>query len=262
MANKLPLHILKIGGAVVDDAPLLQEALQAFAAIPHAKILVHGGGQAANDMAKKLGITPVMLNGRRVTDQATLEVVTMVYAGWLNKSIVAQLQALDCDSLGLSGADLNVIRASLRPPKPVDYGFAGDIQAVNTERMQWLLENKVSPVCCAITHNKEGQLLNTNADTITASLATAMSKHYDVSIYYCFTKPGVMVDPDKPETIIPEINTESYRELKAAGIIKDGMLPKLENAFDALQKGVDQVIIGSVAAIHPESGIAKTVIRR
>lgn len=262
MENKTPLHILKIGGAIVDDSIQLEQALRSFAGISEAKILVHGGGQAASDMAERMGIKPVMLNGRRITDEATLQIVTMVYAGWINKSIVAQLQAIDCNSIGLSGADLNSIEASLRPPKPIDFGFAGDVEAVNTKQIDWLLQNGITPVCCPITHNKKGQLLNTNADTIASSLATGMSKLYKVSLYYCFTKPGVMEDPDKPETLIPEIKTESYRQLKNAGIIKDGMIPKLENAFRALEKGVDEVIIGSVNAIHPESNIAKTVIRR
>lgn len=262
MENKPILHLLKIGGAIVDDPVLLEEALLAFAAVPHAKILVHGGGQAANDLAQKLGIVPVMLNGRRVTDVATLDVVTMVYAGLLNKRMVARLQALNCNSLGLSGADLNIIRATLRPPHPVDYGFAGDIEEVNVFQLDQLLRLGMVPVCCAITHDQSGQLLNTNADTIASALATAMSAIYDVELYYCFTKPGVLADPDKPETVIPEIHTDNYRQLKSSGVIRDGMIPKLENAFLALERGVSRVIIGSVAAIHPDSDAVKTVIRR
>jgi len=262
MENKPILHLLKIGGAIVDDPVLLQEALGAFAAVPHARILVHGGGQVANDLAHKLGIEPIMLNGRRVTDEATLDLVTMVYAGLLNKRMVAGLQALDCNGLGLSGADLNIIRARLRPPHPVDYGFAGDIQEVNVPQLDQLLQAGIAPVVCAITHDKSGQLLNTNADTIASSLATAMSALYEVELYYCFTKPGVLADPDKPETVIPDIHTENYLQLKSSGVIRDGMIPKLENAFLALERGVSRVIIGSVAAIHPDSKVVKTVIRR
>lgn len=245
MENKTPLHILKIGGAIVDDSIQLEQALRSFAGISEAKILVHGGGQAASDMAERMGIKPVMLNGRRITDEATLQIVTMVYAGWINKSIVAQLQAIDCNSIGLSGADLNSIEASLRPPKPIDFGFAGDVEAVNTKQIDWLLQNGITPVCCPITHNKKGQLLNTNADTIAATVAVALSKHFQVSLWYCFEKQGVLEDIEDDHSVIENINPKKYALLKATHAIHSGMIPKMDNCFEALKKGVSKVKIGA-----------------
>jgi acetylglutamate kinase len=248
------LHIIKIGGKIIEEKEKLEKALHAFASIEGHKILVHGGGKRADELCLQLGIEPHMVDGRRITDAATLEIVIMVYAGLINKNIVSGLQALGCNALGLSGADGNAVLVHKREVKQIDYGFAGDIDRVNADSIQALLEAGFTPVFCAITHNGRGQLLNTNADTIAASLATALASRYKVSLTYCFEKAGVLLDPDDEHSVIRELNPEKYEEYKARGIITAGMLPKLDNAFDTLRKGVNEVIIGGLEAIGTGKG--------
>ncbi len=248
------LFLLKIGGKVLDDAAKLKEALDAFLAQEGHKILVHGGGKKATEVSQRLGIPAQMVNGRRITDAATLEVVTMVYAGLSNKVIVSLLQSMNCNAIGMSGADANAILAHKRVVKDIDYGFAGDIDAVNVSAIQTLLEGNLTPVFCAITHDGKGQLLNTNADTIATQLAIAMSEKYKVSLNFCFEKPGVLTDPSDDSSVILQINADSYQKYKSEGIISDGMIPKLDNAFDALARGVREVRIANVAGIRKRRG--------
>ncbi|WP_134091432.1 acetylglutamate kinase [Olivibacter sp. XZL3] len=239
------LSIVKIGGNIVENETALSEFTKAFAELEGRKILVHGGGKIASKLAGDLGIEAKMINGRRITDLETLKIVTMVYAGLANKSIVALLQANGCDAIGLSGADANTIRTVKRPVKEIDYGFAGDITAgsVHADRIQSLLEIGLCPVFSAITHNGEGQLLNTNADTIASALAVGLASNYDISLIYCFEKKGVLSDIKDEHSVIAKIDYPKYATLKVQGIIADGMIPKLDNAFDAISKGVKKVII-------------------
>ena len=202
--SKPILHILKIGGKLIENPPRLERLLSDFTNLNGHKILVHGGGKRASQLCHALSIEPKMIEGRRITDEPTLEIVTMVYAGLINKNIVSQLQALGCNAIGLSGADGNAILAHKRIVKTIDYGFAGDIDAVNTNTIAGLVNLNLTPVFCAITHNGKGQLLNTNADTIAATLATALVKQYDVHLKYCFEKKGVLSDPDNDDSVIPQ----------------------------------------------------------
>ncbi len=238
-----PLHITKIGGKILEDEARLDQVLRNFVNLEGHKILVHGGGKRASEMSRRLGIEPRMHQGRRITDEPALEVATMVYAGWSNKKVVSLLQAGGCDALGLSGADGNAILARKRPVGEVDYGFAGDIEEVNTGLIRHLLFAQITPVFCAITHDGQGQLLNTNADTIAARLARALTPHYDVHLHYCFEKPGVLTDPDDDDTVIARLTFDSYRQYQQQGVITDGMIPKLDNAFGALRHGVKGVVI-------------------
>lgn len=246
---KEKLKIIKIGGNVINSKEALSSFLADFSKIKDLKILVHGGGKRATEMAKELGISSKMIEGRRVTDAATLEIVTMVYAGLLNKNIAATLHKHHCDAIGLSGADANTILAHKRHVKNIDYGFAGDVDAVNTKFIQVLLEQKLTPVFCAITHNGKGQLLNTNADTIAAELGKGLSDNFEVELIYCFEKPGVLTDIENEASVIENINAEIYQKLKKDGTIADGMIPKIDNCFDALQNGVSKVIIGNPEVI-------------
>ncbi len=246
---KQKLKIIKIGGNVINDKDALSSFLTDFSKIEEPKILVHGGGKRATEILAELGLKPKMVNGRRVTDRDTLEIVTMVYAGLLNKNITAQLQQNKCNAIGLSGADANTILAHKRIVKDIDYGFAGDVDAVNSKIIKVFVENKLTPVFCAITHDKNGQLLNTNADTIAAELAKGMSKYFEVELIYCFEKLGVLADVDNDATLIEKIDFISLSFLKKANIISDGMLPKIDNCFDALQNGVSKVIIGKPKVI-------------
>lgn len=239
----MDLHILKVGGKVIDDLTLLQPILAAFLQKEGLKIIVHGGGKKASELSEKLGIPVQMVNGRRITDAAALEVATMVYAGLFNKQIVALIQALGGNALGLSGADGNVILAHRRPVKEIDYGFVGDLDEVNAEAIHRLLSAEFVPVFCAITHDGGGQLLNTNADTIASRLATAMSALYEVKLYLCLDKNGVLSNAEDNHSVIPRMNAEDYERYKAEGVVYAGMLPKLDNAFDALTQGVKEVII-------------------
>lgn len=244
------LLIIKIGGNIIDDEEKLQDFLQRFAAIDGPKILVHGGGKLASRMAEQMQIPQQMVEGRRITDAATLKIVTMVYAGYVNKNIVARLQALQCNAIGLSGADGNAMLAHKRKHPSIDYGFVGDMDKVNTALLQQLLQQNLCLVLAPITHNGEGQLLNTNADTIAQETAKALSAAYKVSLLYSFEKKGVLLDANDDNTVIPSINPGLYETLKNEGKIFAGMIPKLDNAFAALRQGVEKVIIGKAEDIH------------
>ncbi len=246
------LNIIKIGGNVIDNDSQLEIFLEKFAAVPGKKILVHGGGKIATRIASQLGVEAKMIEGRRITDEAMLDVVTMVYAGSTNKSIVAKLQKYDCDAIGLSGADANAIKSVKRPVREIDYGYVGDILAdsVNSLAIKKFLDAGFAPVFSAITHNGNGQLLNTNADTIASALAVSMSAHYETCLIYCFEKNGVLLDVNDDNSVIENITAMEYTRYKDAGIISDGMIPKVENAFDAINKGVKSVYIGNAANLH------------
>lgn len=247
--SKETLYIVKIGGNVVDDEVALYQFLTDFTSLKGRKILVHGGGKIASQVAQKLGIEVNMVNGRRITDAAMLDVVVMVYAGLANKNIVAKLQARKCNAIGLSGADANCITAHKRKHPEIDFGFVGDIDSINTNAFATLLNDNLTPVLSAITHDNNGQLLNTNADTIAASLAVAFAGLYNVHLIYCFEKNGVLQNVEDENSVIPFINSDLYRELKQQNVIAKGMLPKLDNAFDAVQSGVQKVIIGHSAQL-------------
>ena len=248
--KKEPLYIIKIGGNIIDDETKLSAFLKKFSSINGHKILVHGGGKMATRVAEAMGIKQQMIEGRRITDAETLKVVTMVYAGYINKNIVAQLQATGCNAIGLSGADGNVIcshkRAASSPSgaSGLDYGFAGDVDEINTILIQQLLQQNISLVFCPITHDKNGLLLNTNADTIAQGIAKSMSSRYNVSLIYCFEKAGVLMDAADNKSVISSINAATFLQLKEKNIIAEGMIPKLQNAFAALDAGVQQISIG------------------
>ncbi|WP_322971956.1 acetylglutamate kinase [Faecalibacter sp. LW9] len=239
------LKIIKIGGGIIDNPEELTRFLKAFSEIQEPKILVHGGGKGASKMLQQLGIEPQMVEGRRITDQATLDVVTGLYAGNLNKNIVAQLQQFGTNAVGLSGADGNVIQGVKRPVKTIDFGFVGDItlEGINTDFIQLLIDHGYTPVLCAITHNGEAQLLNTNADTIASTVAEALAIKNEVQLNFCFDKIGVLRDVNDDTTLIPTINKELYQTLKAEGVIFEGMIPKLDNAFRVIENGVKQVTL-------------------
>jgi acetylglutamate kinase len=247
------LSIIKIGGNIIEDESSLHEFLKLFSNLTGKKILVHGGGKKATQMAAKLGIASTMLNGRRITDAATLEVITMVYGGLVNKNIIAKLQSLGINAIGLSGADGNTILSSKRPVKEIDYGFVGDVKNVDNQAIEVLINHDFTPVFCAITHDGNGQLLNTNADTITSQIAVSMSKNYETSIYYCFELNGVLEDINDKNSVIKHINSKSYSTLLSDGIIADGMLPKLENCFNALKNGVRAVFMGNTTILTKEN---------
>ena len=238
------LYVIKIGGNIVDNPALLTECLLSFSKIKGQAILVHGGGKLATSLAAELGITQTMVEGRRITDAETLKIVTMVYAGYINKNIVAQLQALGINAMGLSGADANLIKAHKRVHASIDYGFVGDVDDVNVEFVNELLQRNIRLVVAPITHNGEGQLLNTNADTIAQSIATGIASHYNVHLIYGFEKEGVLLDVNVPSSLIKHINRPSYQKLKEEKIIFEGMVPKIDNAYLALDNGVKSVIIG------------------
>lgn len=238
------LKIIKIGGNIIDNQAALSSFLDVFAAIDSPKILIHGGGKLATQLANQLGLEVKMIDGRRITDKATLDLITMVYAGKINKNIVAQLQSKNCNAIGFSGADGNTIISKKRPVKPIDFGFVGDVKKVNIETLQVLLEHKVTPVFCALTHDKKGQLLNTNADTIASELAIGFAKHYQTELYYCFEKNGVLRDVTDENSVIKNITTQSYQNLINDKVIVDGMLPKLNNCIHAIEKNVHKVCIG------------------
>ena len=239
------LTVIKIGGNIVDDESALNAFLDIYACIEGPKVLVHGGGKLATRMAAQLGIETQMVNGRRITDEAMLPIAVMVYAGLINKQITAQLQARGCDAMGISGADAKLIQSHKRPTEPIDYGYVGDFEAsdVNVVRLQQLLEIGISPVFSAITADKEGQLLNTNADTIASNIAVALATKYKVALVYCFERKGVLQDINDENSVINTINQENFTQLKQQGVIADGMLPKIENALAAIDQGVDKVCI-------------------
>lgn len=254
----MKLSIIKIGGNVIDDSEKLHEFLNDFSRLEGYKILVHGGGKMATQMADRLGIEAKLVDGRRITDIETLRIVTMVYAGLINKNIVAQLQFRNCNAIGLSGADGNTILTKKRPVKDIDYGFVGDVDenSVSAGVIRKLFEDGLVPVFSAITHDGTGQLLNTNADTIASALAVALSRHYETSLIYCFEKKGVLRDVEDEFSVIREISSSEFESLKAGGIIAGGMLPKLHNAFEAIKNGVKDVYIGKSDEL---SGLEKKV---
>ena len=240
------LHIIKIGGNVIDNSENLHHFLKDFTALDGYKILVHGGGKVATQLSETLGIEAKLVDGRRITDIETLRVVTMVYGGLINKNIVAQLQRFGTNAIGLTGADGNLIRTKKRPVKTIDYGFVGDIddESVDAHGIARLLEAGFAPVFCALTHDGDGQLLNTNADTIASALAVSLSSLFGTTLIYCFEKKGVLMDVNDDDSVIRDIDPVRYEELKIKQIIHSGMLPKLENAFTAISCGVKAVVIG------------------
>ena len=240
---KQKLNIIKIGGNVIDNPRTCKQFLEDFSALNEAKILVHGGGKIATKIAVKLDVETKMVEGRRITDLPMLEVVTMVYGGLVNKQIVAQLQALNCNAIGLTGADGGVILAKKRDVKDIDYGYVGDIEKVNNKLITVFLENNLTPVFAPLTFDKEGNMLNTNADTQASSVAVAMAQDFEVNLIFCFEKKGVLSDPNDNNSVIPKLTPALYANYKASGVINAGMIPKLDNAFAALQRGVSKVII-------------------
>ena len=237
------LYVVKIGGNVIDNPEACNRFLDDFAKLPSPKILVHGGGKVATQIAAKLQIETQMVDGRRITDKPMLDVVTMVYGGLVNKNLVAQLQSKGSNAIGLTGADGGIIRSVKRPVKAIDYGFVGDIEEVNDEQINALLNSSLVPVIAPLTYSEDGLLLNTNADTMASATAVAMAKKYDVNLIYCFEKKGVLSDPDDDNAVISSLNPDSYADYKTSGVINKGMIPKLDNAFAALNTGVDKVTI-------------------
>jgi acetylglutamate kinase len=245
--EKESLFVIKIGGNVIDDENSLHSFLKDFSSIKEKKILVHGGGKIATAIGDKLDIQSKYIDGRRITDDETIDLVTMVYGGLVNKKIVAALQSLQCNAIGLSGADANVLPAKKRPVKTIDYGWVGDVDAaeINTSAWQLFIDNNLVPVVASLTHDKEGHILNTNADTMAAVLSIALSEFYKVKLIYCFEKNGVLTNVDDETTIITELDVQTYNELKEDKKLFAGILPKIDNAFDAVNNGVYKVVIGN-----------------
>ena len=249
------INVIKVGGAVVEDELQLARLLKDFSAIEGRKVLVHGGGRRATKVAAQLGIETQMVNGRRITDKAMLEVVTMVYGGLVNKNVVARLQAEGVNALGLTGVDMDVIRSHKRPLKGgVDYGFVGDVDKADGDILHTLIEAGVVPVIAPLTHDGQGNILNTNADTIASETAKALAKHYEVTLTFCFEKKGVLANPADDDSVIPVINNELFQTYVADGTISGGMLPKIENSLDAIKAGVRKVVITKADALGSESG--------
>lgn len=252
---KEKLTIVKVGGAVVEDEQQFSQLLRDFSAIQGRKVLVHGGGRRATKMAERLGIETHMVGGRRITDADMLEVVTMVYGGLVNKQVVARLQAVGVNALGLTGADADIIRSHKRPLKNgIDYGFVGDVDVADGAMLSQLIEAGITPVMAPLTHNGEGSMLNTNADTIASETAKALATRYDVTLIFSFEKKGVLSNPDDDESVIPTITRADFERYKANGIISGGMLPKIENALSAVEAGVSRVIITLATAIDGQHG--------
>lgn len=248
------LTLIKVGGKIVEEADTLKHLLRDFAAIEGYKVLVHGGGRSATKIASQLGIESKMVNGRRITDADMLHVVTMVYGGLVNKNIVAGLQALDVNALGLTGADMNIMRSEKRPVAEVDYGFVGDVKEVNADLLATLIKQGIVPVLAPLTHDKKGNMLNTNADTIAGEAAKALAKHFDVTLMFCFEKKGVLLDENNDDSVIPELSREEFQDYVEEGVIQGGMIPKLENAFQAIDAGVKEVIITKASEIEKGNG--------
>ena len=253
------LTIVKVGGAVVEDEAQLTQLLHNFCAIQGKKVLVHGGGRRATQVAAQLGIETKMVNGRRITDADMLRVVTMVYGGLVNKSLVARLQACGINALGLTGADIDVIRSHKRPMKDgIDYGYVGDVDTTNGRMLSRLINEGITPIMAPLTHDGQGNILNTNADTIASETAKALAPYYDVTLIFSFEKKGVLRNPEDDDSVIPVITHDDFIRLKADGTISGGMLPKIENALAAIDAGVSRVIITLATAIDGQSG---TVIK-
>ncbi|MDR3260947.1 MAG: acetylglutamate kinase [Tannerella sp.] len=248
------LTIVKVGGKIVEEETHLEHLLADFATIEGYKILVHGGGRLATGLAASLGIESRMVDGRRITDAETLKIVIMVYAGWVNKTIVARLQALGINAIGLTGADMNVIRSVKRPVETIDYGFVGDVKEVNADVLTLLLQQDTIPVLSPLTHDKQGHLLNTNADTIAGETAKALAKKFEVTLMYCFEKSGVLMDEQDEQSVIPELDRDAFQRYREQNVIRGGMIPKLENAFQAIDAGVMQVFITKASDIRKKKG--------
>lgn len=263
------INVIKVGGAVVEDSASLGELINQFATMPGYKVLVHGGGRSATKIAAQLGIESHMVGGRRITDEDMLQVVTMVYGGLVNKRIVAALQAKGVNAVGLTGADMDIIRSHKREPKMVtmddgsrqlvDFGFVGDVDFANGRRLAALIKPQegveaVVPVVAPLTHDGKGNILNTNADTMAATVAKALTEEFEVTLTFCFEKPGVMANADDDDSVISSINTEIYAQLKQDGIVSGGMIPKLDNAFDSLNEGVKRVVITNFTDIEAKRG--------
>ena len=252
---KEKLTVVKVGGAVVEDELQLSQLLRDFSAIEGRKVLVHGGGRRATKVAAQLGIETQMVNGRRITDDKMLEVVTMVYGGLVNKQVGARLQAGGVNAIGLTGADANVIRSHKRPLKDgIDYGFVGDVDKADGEMLSRLVEAGITPVMAPLTHNGQGDILNTNADTIASETAKALASFYDVTLIFSFEKKGVLSNPDDDDSVIPQITRADFERYKADGTISGGMMPKIENALSAVEAGVSRVIITLATAIDGKHG--------
>lgn len=255
---KESLTIVKVGGKIVEDETSLQQLLHDFSSLPGYKLLVHGGGRSATRLAAQMGVETHMVDGRRITDKDMLNIVVMVYAGLVNKQIVAALQAKGMNAVGLTGADLDVIRSVKRPVVSIDYGFVGDVKAVNSEILSNLIRMNVIPVMAPLTHDGNGQMLNTNADTIAGETAKALADSFDVTLIYCFEKKGVLRDAEDENSVIPVITQDDFTNYVQQGVIQGGMIPKLENAFSAIKAGVKQVIITSAESLGEHQG---TVIK-
>lgn len=237
------LTIIKVGGKIVENSESLNPLLKDFAAVEGKKLLVHGGGRSATQMAARLGVETKMVDGRRIADEAMLEVVTMVYGGLVNKRIVAGLQALGIDAVGLTGADMNIVLSDKRKVSAVDYGWVGDVKRVNAEAVVTLIESGCCPVVAPLTHDGCGHMLNTNADTMAGEMAKAMAAHYDVTLMFCFEKPGVLADENDDSSLIPTITPAVLDDLKRRGVVNGGMIPKLDNAIACVSAGVESVVI-------------------
>ena len=244
------LQLVKAGGNLLEDPATRKEFLRRFSQIEGPKILVHGGGRSATALAEKLGLKVTLVEGRRITDSKMLEVALMTYAGRLNKTIVAELQTLDCNAIGLSGADGNAVQAIKRPVKEIDFGWVGDITTVNAALFNTFSQAGLVPVCCALTHDGNGQLLNTNADTLAAFIAQSLSAFYQVTLCYCFEKPGVLIDINNPSTLVEKMDRNLFETMKTQNQIVAGMIPKLTNCFAALENGVHSVRIGSMELLN------------
>lgn len=261
----IDLFVIKVGGNVIDNPVLLDAFLENFAAIRGHKILIHGGGKIATRIGDLMNIESKYVNGRRITDAATIDLVTMVYGGLVNKQLVAKLQSNGCNAIGLTGADANIMPAAVRPVKEIDYGFVGDVSTdmVNTAPLKALLEAGLTPVFAPLTHDGHGQMLNTNADTIASSLAIALSEFYTVRLIYCFEKKGVLHDANNDDSVINLIDRVIYQSLLDDQVLTDGILPKLENAFAAIESGVAEVLIGHADDVQSNTTdtVAGTLIR-
>ena len=248
------LTIVKVGGKIIEEPDALKVLLKDFSRIAGYKMLIHGGGRTATELAEKLGVKSKIVNGRRVTDEETLKIATMVYAGLVNKRIVAQLQAIGVDAIGLTGADMNVVLSQKRPVTDIDYGFVGDVKEVNARVLSELINQSYTPVLAPLTHDGEGNLLNTNADTVAAEVARSLVYDFNIRLIYCFEKKGVLMNENDENSVIRTLDSELYRQYKEGGIIRDGMIPKLDNAFRAFASGVREIIITSAAEINTGRG--------
>lgn len=248
------LTIIKVGGKIVEESESLRQLLHNFTKIEGKKLLVHGGGRSATKLAERLGIESHMVNGRRITDKQTLEVVTMVYGGLVNKNIVAGLQAEGVDTLGLTGADMNIIRSEKRPVTDIDYGYVGDVKEVNAQALVSLISQGIVPILAPLTHDKQGNILNTNADTIAGETAKALASHFEVTLIFCFEKKGVLMNEEDDNSVIARLDRKRFEDLVKEGVIKGGLIPKLENSFKSLDAGVKRVIITNASEIMGDSG--------